>query len=302
MRYESPLRYPGGKARLANYIKALLRTNDLLGAEYVEPYAGGASVALALLFAGYTPRIHINDLSRPIAAFWRAVLDHTDDLCRKIRDCRVTVSNYERQRAVLRRPREADVLALGFAAFFVNRTSRSGIIGPRAGLIGGKEQDGEWKIDARFGRAGLIERVEAIASRRSQISVYNMDALRFLSGPASRLSAAAFVYLDPPYYRKGQRLYQNYYGHDDHASVATLVLGLEQDWVLSYDDTPEVRCLYRGHTSRSYAVPYSAADRYDGREVLFMSARLKSPKISEPARFNDAAFRAWLTRRSASAA
>lgn len=161
MRYESPLRYPGGKGRLAHYFKVLFRTNDLLDAEYVEPYAGGASVALALLFGEYASRIHINDISRPVYAFWYTVLHDTEWLCRRVRDVRLTIGEYRRHKTVLQAA-SVDLRELGFAAFYVNRTSRSGIISDRAGAIGGNNQDGRWRLDARYNRKALLERIERV--------------------------------------------------------------------------------------------------------------------------------------------
>jgi DNA adenine methylase len=206
----------------------------------------------------------------------------------------VTVANYRRQRAILRRAAQVDTATLGFAALFVNRTSRSGIIGPRAGVIGGLSQTGEWKVNARFGRDGLVERIEEIARRRRQIRVYNTDAVRFLTSTVASLPSHTFVYLDPPYYSNGQRLYANYYKHADHVQVASAVHKLDQSWVLSYDDVPEIRRLYQSYPMTAYSIDYSAADRYRGREILFSSHGLRTPAIVDPGRFNDTALRLWL--------
>lgn len=293
MRYESPLRYPGGKGRLAHYFKVLFRTNDLLDAEYVEPYAGGASVALALLFGEYASRIHINDFSRPVYAFWHAVLHDTETLSRRVRDARLTMGEYRRQKAVLQAADDIDLAGLGFAAFYVNRTSRSGIISDRAGAIGGNDQQGRWRLDARYNRKALVERIQRVARQRHRIRVYNLDAEVMLRTVAAKLPERTLVYLDPPYYRKSQRLYANFYDSDDHAVLAARVLRLRQRWVISYDDVPEVRRLYAGQARRSYDIPYTAANRYDGAEVLFFSRGLVPPKVPDPARFTEAALHRW---------
>ena len=80
----TPLRYPGGKAKLAGYVKRLMKENRLLDGEYVEPYAGGAAIGLELLFHDYVSRIHINDVSKPVYAFWKSVLDQSEELCRLV--------------------------------------------------------------------------------------------------------------------------------------------------------------------------------------------------------------------------
>ena len=296
MRYESPLRYPGGKGRLAQYFKALFRTNDLLESEYVEVFAGGASVALALLFSEYAARIHINDLSRPIYAFWHSVLNEPDKLCSRISKARLDLREWRRQRAVLMACERAEPLELGFATFYVNRTSRSGIIGSRAGIIGGNHQTGPWRLDARYNAPALIERIERVARQRHRISLYNLDAELLLRNVVPRLGQRTLVYLDPPYFRKGQRLYTNFYEPGDHAAIARRARHLKQPWLISYDDVPEVRRLYRGCTRQSYTISYTAGNRYAGAEVLFFSANIVPPKISDPARFTEEAFRSWLKR------
>ena len=292
-RYRSPLRYPGGKARLAHYFKALFRANDLLDAEYVEPYAGGASVGLELLFSDHASRIHINDLSRPVYAFWHSVLHDTEELSRRVHDARLTLSEYQRQRAALSDP-SADLPSLCFAAFYLNRTSRSGIISPKAGAIGGVAQAGAWTLDARFNRTALVDRIERIADLRSRIRLYNLDAEVLLRTFVSKLPRRSLVYLDPPYFLKGQRLYANFYESDDHAVLAARVTRLQQRWVISYDDVQPIRRLYSTFPSRRYSVPYSAAEVRSGAEVMFYSRELKPPRIADPARFTHGEFVRWL--------
>ena len=100
----TPLRYPGGKAKLALYVKRLMKENRLLDGEYVEPYAGGAAIALELLFHEYVSRIHINDVSKPVHAFWKSVLGHTEDFCRRIIKSPLTVAQWDKQKLILDNP------------------------------------------------------------------------------------------------------------------------------------------------------------------------------------------------------
>jgi len=280
-RFPSPLRYPGGKGRLANYVKILLTQNDLADVHYVEPYAGGASIALSLLFEEYARRIHINDLNRSIYAFWHSVLDETDNLCRLIRDTKVSIEERERQRAVQDDP-DASLIALGFSTFFLNRVNRSGII--RGGVIGGKKQDGPWALDARYNRSDLTERIEKIARYRRRISLTNLDAVEFLQNYVPNLPANTFVYLDPPYYGKGKDLYQHFYEHADHAAIAALVPTIQQPWIVSYDQHAKLLPLYAGYRSIEYQLSYSAQDRYQGAEVIFFAPQLEIPTIPSPAK------------------
>lgn len=143
----TPLRYPGGKAKLAAYLKAIIAANKLFDGDYVEPYAGGAAIGLELLFQEYVARIHINDLSQPIYSFWKAVLNQTEEICRLVKDTERSVESWDRQKLIFANPKDHSYVQLGFATFFLNRTNRSGIL--NGGIIGGRAQTGPWKIDAR---------------------------------------------------------------------------------------------------------------------------------------------------------
>lgn len=281
-RYLTPLRYPGGKAKLTGFIKRLLLTNNLTGGHYVEPYAGGASVALSLLFEGYVSQIYINDFDRSVYAFWHSVLFETEGLCRLVRDTCVSADEWYRQKAIQRASQECSLLELGFSTFFLNRTNRSGIISS-GGMIGGTRQIGTWKLDARYNKIGLIERITRIAVYRNRIALYGLDAANLLQKLLPLLPSSTFVYLDPPYYVKGRRrLYANYYAHPDHVEIGKLLSSTMAYWLVTYDDTPEIRDIYCRYRRLRYQLSYTARDRYVGAEVMFFSKGLKLPKLSTP--------------------
>jgi DNA adenine methylase len=273
----SPLRYPGGKGKLARFVAEVIRTNDLQDGVYVEPYAGGAAVAVELLLTGVVRRIEINDLSVPIFAFWQAVLDNTDALIRLIRETDVTMEARYRAKQVFMESREAS-LELAFATFFLNRTNRSGIL--NGGAIGGVKQNGAWKIDARYNRDALIERILKISRMRKRIALANMDAVEFIEKNSSSWSASTIVYLDPPYYEKGCDLYYNFYRHDDHANVAFATHNLRNvHWLVSYDDVEAIHCLYSSSNCLRYTIGYSARNRSRGAEAMFFSPGLTIPSV-----------------------
>jgi DNA adenine methylase len=277
-RYLSPLRYPGGKARLANFIKLVVRANGLTDGHYLEPYAGGASVALALLIGEYVAHIHINDLDRSVYAFWHSVLNEPEALCRRIMRTTVSVAEWRRQRAV-QSDGHASLLDLGFSAFFLNRTNRSGII-CSGGMIGGVEQAGQWQLNARFPKTALVARIELIASYRDRISLYQRDTLALLRTLLPRTPQKTLVYLDPPYYVKGRRrLYANSYEHEDHVAIAQCLAKARRPWIVSYDDVKQIRALYRGWPHRRYTLSYAVRERYEGAEVMFFSQDLKAPSL-----------------------
>ncbi len=254
--------------------------NRLLDGDYAEVYAGGAAVALSLLYGDYARRIHINDLDGSVYAFWLAARDHTTALCRRIDRARLDMKEWERQRAIQFKE-DPDPIDLAFSTFYLNRTNRSGII--RGGAIGGIKQTGDWKIDARFNKSDLIQRIERIGRWGSRIQLSQLDGAEFLTTVVPQLPVKSLTYLDPPYYVKGKELlYASYYDEEDHEALAKRVHRLSRRWVVSYDDAKEIRKLYRDHRCVRYGIGYSAHSRYMGREVMFFSDQLRVPVIADP--------------------
>ena len=287
MRFNTPLRYPGGKGKLTPYLKLVFEHNDLINGNYVEPYAGGAGVALNLLVDGYASLIHLNDLNSSVYAFWYSVINNPEELCRKILDVTVTMDEWYKQKAILNDPLNHCLIDIGFSTFFLNRTNRSGIL--LGGVIGGKNQDGDWKLDARFNKSSLIDRIEKIALLRDNIRLYNLDAEALIKTVLPILPEKTLVYLDPPYYVKGQGLYQNHYKHDDHVAIADLVQkDIKQHWIVSYDHTSEIDEMYKSRAKITYGINYSAQSRYKGAEVMFFSKNLIIPDVKNPAKLSAA--------------
>jgi DNA adenine methylase len=278
--FPSPLRYPGGKRKVANFVKLIVLENELTGGEYVEPYAGGAGVALALLFEGYVEHIHINDIDRSVYSFWNSVLTDPDALCRRIWDTAVDMDQWHRQHEIQSAPDPFEI-DLAFSTFFLNRCNRSGIIA--GGVIGGKDQFGKWKLDARYNKAELTRRIEKVARFASRISLTQLDASEFLETWTDETGIDTLIYLDPPYYVKGEGLYQNFYEHHNHEDIAEIVTRLAVPWMVSYDAAPEILDMYAGHSTLRYSLSYSAADRYSGPEVMYFARCLVVPDVPSPA-------------------
>lgn len=268
--FYSPLRYPGGKAKVADYFKQVFKDNLLYDGIYVEPYAGGSSVALSLLFNEYVSKIVINDIDKSIYAFWHSVLNDTDRLCKLINDTPISIDNWQKQKNIQKSKNRYGLLKVGFSTFFLNRTNRSGIL--NAGVIGGNSQSGAWKMDARFNKKELIKRIERIAYYKGKIELYNMDAIRLTQTLKKDLPAQTLFYFDPPYYVKGKDLYLNFYNDGDHNEIAKEVSDLNKHkWIVTYDNVPFIQKLYDNFRQVKYHLNYSAAAASKGEELMIFS-------------------------------
>ena len=272
----SPLRYPGGKACLYPAVSSVIRENRFERRQYAEPFAGGAGLALALLYGGHVSDVHINDIDPSIWAFWHCVLHHTEELVSLMENTPVTIAEWRRQRAIHLVENLNDPLSLGFSAFFLNRTNRSGII-KGAGVIGGLNQTGPYKIDCRFNRKDLIRRVRRVSKYRSRIHLYRLDAQDFVFNKDLALSEKTFIFADPPYFRKGSDLYTNFYTSQDHESFASVLFGTDNPWILTYDKSTVISDIYRNFRQFEFDVNYSLETKRVGTELMIVSKGLRVP-------------------------
>ena len=270
MRFDSPLRYPGGKSTLAPLIARTIEANGLFGCSYHEPFAGGAGAALRLLREGVVSELYLNDLDPHIISFWYAVLNEADRFAKEIMSIPLSIDEWRKQLEIYRLADASEPFKLGFATFYLNRCNRSGIIFGAA-PIGGYQQAGEWKIGARFYRENLSERILAIGARREQIHVTNLDALSYLKEvlTSSQDLGNVFAYLDPPYFSNGNRLYMSSYDNRDHVDLARYIqCQTNFKWIMSYDDTKFIRDLYAASEIAAIPLEYSLQGRRQVRELL----------------------------------
>ena len=280
MRYPSPLRYPGGKAGLVGFLANVIARNDLLGCPYYEPYAGGAGAALGLLDRGVVSELYLNDADVRIHSFWHAALQDSHRFVGQIRAVPLTLDEWYRQRRICLYPDLETQFDIGFATFFMNRCNRSGVV-TGAGPIGGLKQAGKWRMDVRFNRDALAERVLRLARLKEKIHVTGADAVEFLKAslPRGRTRNNVFVYLDPPYVNKGQRLYLNSYGRADHAKLAEYIQKQSSlPWIMSYDDSDLVRKLYSRNNIIYMPQRYSLQEKRSARELIITPDYVSIPE------------------------
>jgi DNA adenine methylase len=264
----SPLRYPGGKAALAGLFGDIVTALGIERARYIEPYAGGVGAGIALLREGIVEELVVNDIDPAVHAFWRSVVSDNANFVEMVASVPLTITEWRNQREIYRSRDERDPLGLGFAFFYLNRTNRSGIL--NAGVIGGQRQEGRYRIDARFNRATLIDRLTAIGDLAGRITVSDLDGRTVIQRHAR--DDRAFMYIDPPYVQAGSQLYLNAFDGRDHTALAAIVDAVDgAHWLMTYDTAPLIERLYRAHFQCRLQLTYSA--RYPGQaeELLVAS-------------------------------
>jgi DNA adenine methylase len=204
------------------------------------------------------------------------VLNDTEKFIKLMEKTPVNIKEWKRQRRIIQSPASADPMELGFAAFFLNRTNRSGII-KRGGVIGGLDQTGNYPIDCRFNKEELARRIRRIRKYRGRINLYRKDAIKFIDHVENKLPEETFFYIDPPYFQKGSSLYTSFYKRKDHEKVADRILKLKSPWILTYDYCEEIHDLYVDRRQYQFSLNYSAQVKRLGTELLIASKGLRIP-------------------------
>lgn len=268
----SPLRYPGGKTKFYNYVKSIIENNDMLGNTYIEPFAGGAGLALKLLLNNDMEKIILNDIDISIYSFWYSVLNYTEELCNMIDKVRINVKEWNNQKIIYKEHNKNNLLKLGFSTFFLNRTNMSGVI--NGGIIGGINQNGNYKISARFNKPDLIEKIIKISREKDRIILSNIDAIDFLKKKNINKYGKIFINLDPPYVQKGSKLYENAYKKNDHEKLSKILSNSNYMWIVTYDVCPLILSLYKNYRASYLDITYNINKKRKEKEYIFFSDNL----------------------------
>ena len=273
----TPLRYPGGKTALYDKVVSILGQNDLHDVTYVEPFVGGAGLAIKLLLKGDVSSIIINDIDPTIYAFWYSVLNRPEELCTRVLECKITIEEREKHIQVLKNIKDNSILDIGFATLYLNRTNVSGILD--AGPIGGKDQNGPFRLDARFNKTGLIAKIVTIASYGRKISLHRLDVIDFIDEVLPVFeSAKLFLNFDPPYVKQGQALYLNHFTIKDHQRLRDKIATCKHHWIVTYDFNDKILDLYATFAYERIQLNHSAGIMKKGEEIVIYSHNLKPHK------------------------
>lgn len=270
MAFLSPLRYPGGKGLLLDFVDDVIRNSLGTGVRYVEPFVGGAAVAIGLLSRGIADRAVIGDIDPAVAAFWRGVFFHNEEFVDRVRECAVTIDAWHGHWQTLNAESVNDDLQLGFSAFFLNRTNYSGIL--RARPIGGLEQTGDWRLDCRFNKEDLVRRIKKLDRFSDRVDVFEGSACDLLDGLPENDVDDLFVYADPPYLMKSADLYLDETAFDTHVRLAAKLRSMFRYWIVSYDRDSRVgSVLFPNERIARFSIRHSASRAHIGQELAVFS-------------------------------
>lgn len=172
-------------------------------------------------------------------------------------------------------------LQLGIAGLFFNRTNFSGVIG--SGPIGGQAQTSDYSIGCRFNKATVLSQIQSAAKFGGKIKVHFGDAITFLRRNAERISTGySLVYVDPPYYGQGRKLYRHHYNDADHANLAAFITAQAYPWMLSYDDHARIRELYAKSQMQPIYLDYKVRSSRTARELVISNLKIPPPVYEVP--------------------
>lgn len=271
----SPLRYPGGKTQLYSFVQHTININQLNNAIYCEPFCGGSGLAMSLLLHNDVNSIILNDFDIAIYSVWHAILTETERFINALNSTSITITEWNQQNLIYKNAQENTQqdydFNLGFAAFFLNRTNRSGII--TGGPIGGHDQDSIYALDCRFNKKALINKIRKIAEKKDSIRLYHMDAKDLIRNILIHENPEnLFVYFDPPYYKQGQNLYKNFFDDNDHVQLSEAIREMDNfKWITTYDNENRIREIYNDRIVQEYRIQYSANKTRKEIELIFHS-------------------------------
>ena len=266
-------RYPGGKRKLrdtiAKRLKEYYQAEDL---QYREPFFGGGSIGMCLLKDVKPSSMWINDFDIGIYCIWMSVCHYPAELCDRINSFHPKKDDFHTFRKELTTLKHlpidaAEVVDIGFKKIAIHQISYSGLGTKSGGPLGGEKQESEYKIDCRWSPPHMTKQIKHLSEILGPPLKLSITAVDFKDTIADT-SEKALLYLDPPYYVKGNDLYQCAFTLDDHIRLALALRDTKHKWLLSYDDCPEVRALYKWATIEPLSVKYSITTARTKSELL----------------------------------
>ena len=281
-RYLSPLRYPGGKARMGDYLADMFAQQcGYMDVEvWIEPFAGGLGAGLHLLSVGAVEEVWFCEANPALAAMWRALIADPERLASRVEQLTPTLGLFEDARAAVAAATAAhapDDETLALSALVMNRCSRSGMVAPTVGPIGGKAQTGRYTVASRFHPHRLPTRLRDLAPLASGLRYVDADGIDYINGldGSVGLEQEVVILADPPYSDVGGRLYTYGMSPSDHQRLAWALNTTPCRWALTYDSTPTIaRDWYPDCRVMEYTIRHGANQHHTDTEYLILSDNL----------------------------
>jgi DNA adenine methylase len=250
---QSFFRYPGGKSKLKDVIIPQLNlyaNNDI---EYREPFFGGGGIGLD--FLNCHPKLHniwINDKDTGIACLWTSVIQFPEYLKQKVKNFIPSISQFDEFKKELTQNslfpmQQNEIVEHGFKKLAIHQMSYSGLGTKSGGPLGGRRgliQSVKYPINCRWSPTYICKKIDKIHTQLSRHTIKNQSCTCLDFENIISDNTNALIYLDPPYYIKGNSLYQCGLTVEDHQRLARLLKQSRHLWVLSYDDCEEIKKLY----------------------------------------------------------
>lgn len=274
----SPLRYPGGKTKLYNYISEFIEQYYSKPPIYAEAFAGGFGIGIKLLLNDKAELVLLNDYDPCIYAFWKCITSdkYIDGFIDKIISTDIDIESWEYEKNIYLHPQKNNILDVGYATFHLNRCNRSGIL--MANPIGGISQEGKYKMDCRFNKPNLISQIKEIYNKRDRIKVSKLEANDFARRTDKKYDNLLFNF-DPPYVNAGPMLYKSCYNIEDHKHFSDTVHLLKNRWIITYDDNETIRSSYSQDIIRPYRLMYSLEEKCMASELIIYDKRFENPPV-----------------------
>lgn len=285
-KWRSPLRYPGGKIKMAPFLRQLLKDNPKIK-NYIEPFAGGAGIAINLLLNNLIDHITLNDYDIAIFCFWKSLVENNKEFMELFENTPITISEWHNQRFIFQNLEKrniknlstSEIIKLGFSTFYMNRTNFSGIL-RGATPVGGLKQTGKWKLDCEFNKERLRPLLIKIGQKAENITISNLDMVNSLSslnkGNSNYTDTESLMFIDPPYIKQGKRLYLPIKTMEDHKKIALQIKNLSCHWLLTYDAVNELMDYYNFANNKFiYSLQYKVKTHRQATEFLVISNNLK---------------------------
>lgn len=236
--------YLGGKRRLAR--RLVERIEQIPHETYAEVFVGMGGVFFRRHRA--PPIEVINDKSRDVATFFRVLQNHYQAFLDTMKWQLGSRAEFERLKG--QDPDRLTDLQRAARFYYLQRQT-----------FGGRPAGHSFGVSSahpsRFNIVRLASDLEEIHDRLAGVVIECLDWSEFI---ARYDRPNTLFYLDPPYHGSETDYGKGLFERSDFARMATALAGIKGNFLLSLNDTPEVRTTFAGFHIEEVRLRYSIAE------------------------------------------